>query len=365
MNPGPVRLSAAQAGWLVFYLTLGLTPFTAAELVDGAMGRWAWASIVPGWTAGLLGLLAVAVLRRRRPQSSALEYAPALFGRQVGWLYLLVLGLVLAAGAVLTLHTLLVVLGLTLAAETPQWLLALILTALAGYAAFFGPEVIARVGEIMLILVLPGLAFTLGVPWINAEPGRLVPMAAVPWSVLLGNWRLTAALGFCHGFLPLLVLAPAVTGPGAVRNSIVAHALAGILLLVALALPVAVLGLALAARLHFPLLEAVGTLAWRSVPFQRLGQLAVLVWQIVALIALSTYLWLAAAVGGWLFAGGRWRPLVPALGTAVVAVISLGLRGGTWLAGIAIWHGLVVAVGVLGPLSMALAALVRRPRLSA
>jgi hypothetical protein len=359
LTPGPLRLSVQEAAALVFYVTLGVSPFSFAEDMVRSLGRWAWTGVLPGLLLGLLGLGAVIVLHRRRPQASVLAVASEVLGRAGGWVYGALLGLLFAVGAGANLHVFVDLLHTTLAPRLSPWVPAGVMTVLAAYAAFFGPEVIARVCLVLLVVLVPALTAMFTLPWLNAVPGRLWPLWTVPWGQLLHHPRAASALGVCRGLLPLLVLAPAVEGRGFGRRTVVAQLLASVLLMLAFAIPVAVFGPTLAGRLRFPLVDAAGTLSWQWLPVQRLGHVAVLFWEGISFVVVAIYLWLGAAVGGRLALRGRWRPLLP-----VVAVATLLLAGP--LIGptvqrdmLSIWNGGVVLLGMLLPAVLAVAVLVR------
>ncbi len=360
MTPGPFRLSVREASWIVFYLTICVTPFSFAEEMIRTLGRWAWAGVVPGFAFGLLGLGAVILLRRRRPRSSVLDYAPELLGRFGGWLYIALLGLLFVSGAGANLRIFVDMLHTTLLSSMSGWVPAGIMAALVSYAAFFGPEVIARAGIALLVGVLPAVTAIFSLPWLNSIPGRLWPFWTVPWGDLSRNPHAASALGICRGFLALLVLAPVVQGPGFGRRTLLAQAAASILIMVSFAIPVAVFGPRLAAQFRFPLLDALGTVSWSWLPIQRLGHLTVLFWEGITFMVATTYLWLGAAIGGWLLLRGRWRPLVPVLG-AVTLLLAAPLVGPTAEKDmLTIWNWAVVVLGLVVPIGLAIAVLPRR-----
>lgn len=360
MTPGPFRLSVAQAAWLVFYVTLCVTPFSFSEVIVQAMGRWSWAATLPGAVLGLCTLAAVAVLRHRLPHSSVLDYAPRLLGRFFGWLYIALLGVLFASAAGTNLRVLVDMLHTTLNADMSGWVPAAVMTILCTYLAFFGPEVIARVATALLLAVVPGMALIATVPWLNSVPGRLWPLWTVPWGNLFRHASTASALGVCRGFLPLLVLAPVVQGEGFWRRTATAQVVASLLIMIAFALPVAVLGPRFAVQFRFPFLESMGTISWSWLPIQRIGHLTVLFWQIITFIATAVYLWLGAAIGGWLFLRGRWRPLIPVLG--MVTLLMSGPLVGPPLQKTVMtaWNWGVVALGMAVPLALALIAPPRR-----
>ncbi len=361
MTPGPFRLSVAQAAWLVFYLTLCVTPFSFAEDMIGALGRWAWAGALPGLLLGVLALGAVAALRRRLPQASVLDYGPAILGRWGGWLYVALLGVLFAAGAGVNLRVFVDMLHTTLDAGMSAWVPALVMATLTSYCAFFGPEVIARTAQAILLVVLPGVALIFTLPWLNSVPGRLWPFWTVPWPNLMRQAHTASALGICRGLLPLLVLAPVIRGAALFRQTLLAQVAASVLIMVAFAIPVAVLGPHFAAQFRFPLLDSAGTLTWQWLPLQRLGHLTVLFWEMVTFVVATTYLWLGAALGGWLLLRNHWRPAIPVLGVTTLLIAGPLTGPETEKTIFTLWNWGVVILGMAVPILLAAVALSRRP----
>ncbi len=359
-TPGPFRLSVGQAACLVFYVTICVTPFSFGEEMIRTLGRWAWFGAAVGLLPATAALGALAVLRARLPEASVLEYAPALLGRFAGWVYVSMLFVLFAVGAGANLSVFVDMLHTTLAQDLSGWVPALVMSVLAAYVAFFGPEVIARVATALLLAVLPALAFICTLPWINSVPGRLWPLWTVPWGQVLNRVNTASILGACRGFLPLLVLAPMVRGRGFFRSAFAAQTAAIGVIMLAFAIPVAVFGVALAEQYRFPLLDAIGTLGWIWLPIHRLGHLASLIWEMVTFVVAATYIWLGAALGGWLFLRGRWRPLIPALGCATLLVAGPLFGSQVQAEVLAIWSWAVVALGMLVPIGLAAAALRRR-----
>ncbi len=360
MTPGPFRLSVQQAAWLVFYLTISVTPFSFSEEMIKTMGRWAWAGVLPGLALGVVALGAVAVLRHRLPRSSVLDYAPQLLGRFAGWLYIMLLGLLCALGAGVNLHVFVDMLHSTLTSYLSGWVPALVMTALATYLAFFGPEVIARVATALLVAVVPELFLLATMPWLNSVPGRLWPLWTVPWGRLFARASTASVLGTCQGFIVLLLLAPVVEGRRFVRSTLLAVLAGSAMIMVGFAIPVAVFGPHLAAQFRFSLLDASGTVSWAWLPLQRLGHLTVLFWEMLVFVVAATDLWMAAALGAWVLLSGRWRPLVLVLGGVTLLFTGPAFGPTMQEALFTVWDWGVVLLAIVLPVALALAALPRR-----
>lgn len=166
-----------------------------------------------------------------------------------------------------------VILDLTMLTQlprTPGWAVAILMYAVVAYAGYFGPEVIARAGEVLLHFVVPGLALII-IPTIwSGEWGRLAPLRVADFAQL--DPLLTAAFSFTlRGFAPGVALLPFLPRDRRLPSAALAGVLAGALVIFAsLALPTAVLGPALAARLRYPFLTTVATTEVEWLPFEQL-----------------------------------------------------------------------------------------------
>lgn len=346
MTPGPMRLADAERAWLVFYAALWALPVVSPRDLFPAMGRWGWAGLLPGLVLGLVGAACLWTLGTRASGRSVLEYGPELLGRAGAWVYILLLFALFSVGAVVNLGAIVNLAHVTLVPNLPSLIPTVILGAVTAYAAYFGPEAIVRVAQLLLFVVLPALVIMIALPWINTRPGQLLPLWTVPW----GQWwhhgvgdSLTMASAVC-----LLLFAPPSGGRRGRRDLVWALLAGAWTAMVLVALAIAVFGPNLTAWINYPFIDAMSTVTWGWLPLHRLGHMVALVWEVIAYVSTSTYLWLAASAGGWLFARRRWRPLVPVLAVAAMVADALfvGPDVGARLVTIWLWGAAALGVGV-------------------
>jgi hypothetical protein len=355
------RLSGWQLALLVFTLSLCVTPFAFPGVIDRQVGREGWTLALPATGVGLWGTLAAAALARRFPGRPLDRTAVDLLGRWPGLAYVGALALLMVGGAAGNLLVFAQVSTATQLTRLPGAWPAVLTGAVGALAAYRGPVVGARTAEVLAPLMAAGLLVVYLSPAGSVHLGRLLPLAAPPPDRLLRPDVLAAA-GTIRGFLALLVLGPFCRPRPEPLRLCAACAGAGALVAASLGLPVALFGEAFTARLRYPFLTAVGTVAWQWLPVHHLVVLTMLVWHAVILVVFAAYLWM----GAWLL--HRLWPRLPWPAALV------GLAAAEALAGaqsppsplvhglLDVWNDAVVVLGVLVPTLLWLAARRRPPR---
>jgi spore germination protein KB len=352
------RLSRRQVTLLVFAVTICVTPFTYDSVLLLYLGRQAWLGLLPALAVGLVGCGVAGALAARFPGRNVTEYAQEALGPWAGRLFLLLLGLVLLAGAPANLHAFARVIHFAELPRTPPYYITALMTAIVAYACYGGPEVIARASEVLAPLVVAGLAAIYLGPLATVKVARLAPLQPFPWSAF---WlpMVLSALGTARGFLCLLIVGGAAREPDRLWGpAMAATAAAWVLLALSVVLPVAVLGADLAQQMRYPLLGVTGTISFRWLPFQRITSLTVLIWQMLMYSVLAFYLWAGVFVLCAACGIRNWRPwLMAGAGlTAYLGGMPLSPPATRW--GIDAWNFAVVAAGVVLPAPLLLR---RRP----
>lgn len=349
MKLSAFRLSTWQMTLFVFLISLCVTPFSYDASVIRHLQRQAWMAIVPASGVGLVGMWIALALAARFPGQSIVDYVPRVFGPVFGRLCLLLLGLVLFTGAPANLHILTRLVRFVDLPRTPPLFIAVLFTAVVAFGCYFGPELVARMAEVLIPVIAVGLVVIFFVPMATAIPDRLLPLSGFH---LQEYWTpsVSSSLGTVRGFLCVLVLGGSLERQrGAGRPVILAVLLAALLLMLSLAEPVTDLGVRFAEQLRYPILAVNGTVSFRWLPFQRLSALIILVWQMVMYVVLAFYLWSGTHVLSATVGAGHWRTWMMA-GAVVAAYL-----GGRTIpvsvseAAVDIWNYAVVVVGVLGP----------------
>lgn len=356
------RVSRWQLTLLVFLVSLCVTPFSFDSLPFVSLRRFAWMVMVPATAVGLIGAAIALALLRRFPGRSVTEYAPQTAGPLLGRLYLALLGLVLLAGAPANLHTLVELARFSeLSHISPLWI-AFLFAGMVSTACYFGPEVVARVAEVLAPIVALGLIGVYAAPLPAAIPVRLLPLAGFPWHAYLAP-AIISTLAGVRGFLCVLVLGGMVDDTCCIgRFTFGAVLLAALLSTMSLAEPVMVLGSGLASRLRFPLLAVIGTVSFRWLPFQRLTTVVIVVWELVMYAVFAFYLWSGVHVLTVVVGMRRnWRTVLFPAAAIAAFLAGASIRRPLYRAGLIGWDFSVIGVGVLLPLLL-LALGRRRPR---
>lgn len=349
------RISRWQLLLIVFTLSLCVTPFALPPLLVPVLGaRAAWLGTLPAFGVGLWGIAVTATLAARFPGQSVDRLAIRLLGPVFGYIYLAALAALFLAGAPANL---LVYTGAAHAAmlpHLPRAYVAILVAAVGTYAARSGPETIARCAGVLAPLLLGGLAAIYLPLLLEAHFGVLLPLRPLAWRQWLSPPVLGAS-GTIRGFLPLLVLGP-LTTPSITKGPLLgANALAWVLVVAAVMLPVTIFDAPLAREMSLPLLAAEGTMAWHWLPLRNLVPLVMLVWYVITFVVFATYLWM----GAWLLE--RLLPFLPRRGPALAFGVAAAVGGSfdleepTVRAVFITWNVAVVVLGVLMPTALCLA----------
>ena len=350
MRTAPSRVSAWQTGLLVFILSLCLTPFDLPNLLMPRLGaRSAWWGALPALVVGLWGIAVATALARRASGRPFDRTVLATMGPLPGYLYL----------AALTALFLFSVPGCLLvfapAAHNdllPRLPLAFVAVMVAGvgvYAARSGPETIARFAETVAPFLGLGLLGIYGpLVAMHLRVGHLLPLQGPT----LSEWfspPVAGATGTIRGFLPLLVLGPLMRRQVPAGRFALASALAWLLILLALVVPVIIFHGPLAGQFTFPFLAAEATVGWEWLPLRSLVELTLLVWCTVTILVFSTYLWMACWLLREMIPALPRRGLVEVLGAGAAVVASIPFSEATFHTMFISWNVGVIAFGVLVP----------------
>jgi hypothetical protein len=345
----PWRISPWQLLLLVFTLALCVTPFDLAAVLDPSLGaRAAWFATLPALGVGVLGTAVAASLARRHLGQPFERTVLAAWGPALGYPYLAGLALVLTMGAPANLTVFVGVAHAALLPRLPSAYVAVMAGAVGTFAAYAGPEAVARCAEVLAPLFAVGLAVIFGSPLTNARAGRLLPLAGLTPGQWL-SWPVAGAAGTIRGFLPLLVLGPSCNAPPRTGRLVLAAMTAWVLVALSVTLPVAIFDAPLAQQMSIPFLAAQATVGWQWLPVRSFVVLTLLVWYGVVFVVFATYLWLGAGLLHRLLPRLRWTALVVGLGVAASAVSAVPWGEPTVREAAIAWNIAVLAFGVLAP----------------
>ncbi|MDA8346296.1 MAG: GerAB/ArcD/ProY family transporter [Thermaerobacter sp.] len=346
MSSRVYRVSSRQLWLLATLLSVCVTPLVLPGLVIPLLGHDAWATGVVSLLGGLLGMGFAAAVVRQFPDRPLGEVVATAFGPVLSRVYLALLALLFTVGAGVNLHGFVAVVAGHDLPLLPTMYPALLIAAVGTFAAYFGPEVIARSAEVLAPLIILGLVIINILAFSNAGFGRLLPLG-IPWNAM-GSAPVLAALGTARGFLLVLLLGAFAH---ALPSSASLHAgtlIAAVVITLSCALPVAVFGATFAGMDRFPFVSAVGTTGWQWIPTH--GTVLLLIfWHAIVFVVFATYTWLAAWLWKGLLARLPWMSLVVGTGLCGALVASATLSSEAVSLLFSLWNDAVVVLGIAVP----------------
>ncbi|HWI60666.1 MAG TPA: endospore germination permease [Symbiobacteriaceae bacterium] len=303
-----ISISPAQFGMLTFVTRISLVIVRLPTLKLIPKGPDAWIAILLG---SLFGNLMLWVLLRQaavRPQFTPIERLQSAFGPVAGaiagvcylllFLYDTMVSTRMYAGLLVSQPM----------PETPTEAFVFMLIFAAAYAAWKGPEVVARVGEFMTPLIFLGLAVVLVFGINQMDPRSLKPVLAYGWGQVL---RAALFSTFVHVELAaLLMFVPLVRDPRRmVRAGVLGSLSAGMVTVVAAACLIMFYGAPRTQRLVFPLYDMARAITFADF-FERIDALFVFAWTAGSFIKVALLLWALAYGMGQLLGVKNWRALI-------------------------------------------------------
>lgn len=354
------RLSHWQLFLLLFTVSFCMTPFGFTELYP-LVKRHIWAAHLIQLAVTLVGTAGVLLLLRRFPGQPVAAITRQALGSVLGRVYLLLLGAYLFLwGPVGNLVTLLRINQAVINPVQGPYLITTSMILVAGYAAYFGPEVIARVTEGLAFVLLPVLVVISVIPYINADLGRILPLGGLPLPAFFEPEVWSFAIGL-RGFILLLALAGMVQDERSLATpALLASSGSSLVVMLIMLLPAALFSEGLLVRLHFPVLEAMETVDAATIGIQSVQAVTVIIWYIIAFVVVASQLFAASRVLGAALGLSSHRKLLPWLmaGGALLASIPLTPTEAGMMRHA--WSLLGYIAGVGGPWLLILCALLRR-----
>lgn len=207
-------------------------------------------------------------------------------------------GAVLLIGAPLMAEAWISLMQATTLPATPRVVIALAMAVAAAYSLAQGLEPVGRVASLVGVVALPILFIVVCLIAVRSRIALLNPLTLIPPS----PWVIPGLLFGPRGY----VLIGSLAGPKAVQSPrpLLSLSLVGVVFLaVCLLLPPVVLGWSMARSLTFPFFYVTSTVTSPFLPFQRIEFLVNIIWQLIVLGVVTTFL--ASALHGL---GGPVRP---------------------------------------------------------
>ncbi|HHV62288.1 MAG TPA: endospore germination permease [Firmicutes bacterium] len=276
------------------------------------------------WIASLLGMLLsipfalfVARLGLRFPDKTIIEYSERLLGRYLGKLVGLVLIWYLISVAATTTRAVGDAYTIAIMPETPILVFMVVMVFLAANAARCGLEVVGRLGEHSIWIVLFFLILMFILPFDEMRFKNLAPVLARGFRPVVEPMG-TAFSFFSMHIIVLGMILPYLNKPkDAARYSVYAILISGLLMTWLAAVLVAVFGPTVSG-LVMPAFSLSRLISIANF-LERIEAITMGAWTLSAGINLALFLWASAVGLAQLFGVSRYQPFVYPLGALVVA----------------------------------------------
>lgn len=285
--------------------------FLPAELAAES-GRACWVTAAcAGAGFALLSLLLTAV-GRRMPAGTVVEWCEAAFGRGIGAVLCVGLGLQLLVLAAAELRLFSEIVCRAMLPATPVWAIALVVLAVAAALAAQGTECRGRTAEVLFFAVVVPLVLVLLAAALSARYGRVLPLALPPVRGLMSGVRAVSLL--FGGLLFLYFVFPALQKPREAPRAVLhSSLLSAALLTAAVFLSLAVYGADTLPQKLLPTLQMLERVSFTGVFLTRQDMLLLWFWMASVSVFLSGVLFFGSLLGvrllrqkerrrkGWLF----------------------------------------------------------------
>ncbi|ASA19404.1 GerAB/ArcD/ProY family transporter [Paenibacillus donghaensis] len=255
------RISSLQIAFMIMLFEIGSTPLF---MLGGKAKHDSWLAMSFGSAAGLLLLGLLLWIQRRSPKQDLMAMLTLHFGRWPGSLIGGIYCLYFAYQSMRNVRDLGELTAMTMLPMTPMWITMLIFVLTALYAIWKGAEVVFRLPEILLPVMLSFYGIIILLLFIMGEPdfNRLTPVLDHGLKPVLAA-ALPDIVSFPFGqMIVFLMLWSLWDKPGVpTRQSLLAYGAVSLFLIFMNALNVAVLGEGIAGISQLPFLKTVRTLS--------------------------------------------------------------------------------------------------------
>ncbi|WP_379154759.1 endospore germination permease [Paenibacillus sp. sgz5001063] len=255
------QVSALQISFMIMLFEIGSTPLF---LLGGKAKQDSWLAMCTGSIAGFILLMLLIWIQQRSPNTDLIGMLTFHFGRYAGYIIGGTYSLYFAYEAMRNVRDLGELTALTMLPRSPMSMTMLIFVGIAIYAIWKGAEVMFRLPEVLLPMVLFFyllLVLLLGIMG-SLDFNRLAPVFENGFKPI-ADAALPEIVSFPFGqMIVFLMLWSLWDKPGVpVKNTLTAYLLISIFLIFMNALNVAVLGPTVAGISQLPFLQTVRTLS--------------------------------------------------------------------------------------------------------
>lgn len=269
------RISNWQATALIITLILASSTISLPNIIYKEAGQDAWLSIIIAAASGIIAGFIFASLGNRFPRRTFIQYMPDIVGKTlgkiIGFIYIIFF-MFINAGIIREIAE---IFKTNFMQETPLSVFSIGMVLVAAYAVRSGLEVLTRVNEIMMPLVLLMLLMVMGLSYMEIDAYLLLPVLEDGFMPVLKG-SIYPTLFFAETVVMLMII-PYLNKPYGVKRTIFSAIL--IVTLFQLALMVMAIGVfgSLVDDLNFPILQMARYISLLEL-FERMEPLIMLTW---------------------------------------------------------------------------------------
>jgi spore germination protein len=280
------RITVPQTVALLITTILGTGILSLPRNVANAAGSDGWLLVLSGGVFAFVSSLIVGALVKKFPQDTFIEYSQKVLGKILGYPLGVILIIYFVFLSAMTARIFSEVMNAFMLINTPREFIIFTMLMLSVYLMRHGIEPIARIGEILLpILIVPIFAMYLtAIP--RADFTELLPFLDTPLkSLALGCFQTIYSF---LGFEILLMVGPYMRSPGRVLWTLfVAFGFVIFMYLFIVIIVFASIGVEDSRILLWPAMSIIRTIMAPGGVFERLEALAMALWTIAAFTTLN------------------------------------------------------------------------------
>ena len=311
-------ISNRQATLLVVSTILPTSIMFLLAMISKEAQQDVWISVIILTVFGVVVGLIIASLGTRFPGRTIVQYSEDILGRPLGKIVALIYPLFFIYINVFIIREFGDFISISLMPETPISVFVISIVFTAGFAVYSGLEVLARVNEIILPLVLVFLALILGLVLLEInivnffpvlEKGFLPPLkGAYPGMVFFAETMV------------MLMFIPYLSSPsGAKRSITLAVLILGFFQLMVTVMVIGIFG-GLVPAMSFPFLQVTRYIQLAGGTFQRMEHFIMVIWVAGGFIKVGVFYYCAVlATAQWLNLRS-YKALVPLIGVMLTVL---------------------------------------------
>lgn len=278
-------ISVRQSGSMIASTLIGIGVLTLPRVTTEFSGNAGWLSAIGGAMLAMLAMFAITKLAKRHPGETIVEYVPALLGPKrwpiiglmIGFPIFIIFVVYWGISTTLVARMFGEVVIATVLTKTPLEIIILLMLGTAFVLVMYDEEVLARVNEILLpIIIVPILLIALS-SLQSARLDNLLPLFQVSWGSLLKGIAITSFSYLGFEIMTIFFARTEQTGK-LMAGSLIGIAIPGIVYTLIALSGIAVFGVEELKLLAWPTLELVKTTAVPGLILERLESAFLGVW---------------------------------------------------------------------------------------